>query len=283
MQDKPSISLSVAVVCYNSPVGQIQNLIHSLLDSIEKLKQQVVLEPVPVYLTDNSKKSTFSMELFRDKKARLAANDTEIILIHGHGNIGYGSGHNLILRKLESEFHLILNPDVVLDIDVFIRGINFLLGNSKVLIASPYAIDESGVKQYLCKSYPSVFTFLIRGFFPEPIKKLFRKRLARFEMHDLSEQVASTDIPIVSGCFMLSRTDKLREEGGFDERYFLYFEDFDLSLRMGRLGKLAYVPSMKIIHGGGHAAGKGLKHLRMFSRSGQRFFNAHGWRLFHQA
>jgi len=101
-------------------------------------------------------------------------------------------------------------------------------------------------------------------------------------MHDLPEDEASTDIPIVSGCFMLSRTDTLKEINGFDERYFLYFEDFDLSLRMGKLGKLAYLPTMKIIHAGGHAARKGFAHLGMFARSGIRFFNSHGWRFIRQ-
>ena len=99
-------------------------------------------------------------------------------------------------------------------------------------------------------------------------------------MHDLSEREPSVDIPITSGCFMLSRTKSLTEIGGFDERYFLYFEDFDLSLRLGKKGKLAYLPAMRIQHSGGGAGGKGLNHFKMFVRSGVRFFNTYGWRFY---
>jgi len=98
-------------------------------------------------------------------------------------------------------------------------------------------------------------------------------------MHDLSEKEPSADIPITSGCFMLLRSESLAEIGGFDERYFLYFEDFDLSLRLGKKGKLAYLPAMRIQHGGGSAGSKGFKHFKMFTRSGVRFFNTYGWRF----
>ena len=67
-------------------------------------------------------------------------------------------------------------------------------------------------------------------------------------MHDLSEKEPSVDIPITSGCFMLLRSESLIEIGGFDERYFLYFEDFDLSLRLGKKGKLAYLPSQCVFN-----------------------------------
>ena len=280
MHDKKPISISVAVVCYNSPLDQIQKLVSSLVNAIEMLKQQVVLAPVSVFFIDNSENDTFLLELFKGERKQLTANEMEIRLIQGHGNIGYGAGHNLALSMLEGEFHLILNPDVVIGVDALLAGISFLQENPDVAVASPYATDADGVKQYLCKRYPSVFTFIIRGFLPELISKMFRKRLARFEMHDLPENEVSTDIPMVSGCFMLSRTDALRKVNGFDEQYFLYFEDFDLSLR---IGKLAYVPSMKIIHSGGHAAAKGFRHLRMFALSAKRFFNTYGWRYFHQA
>ena len=70
----------------------------------------------------------------------------------------------------------------------------------------------------------------------------------------------------------------MEEVGGFDEQYFLYFEDFDLSMRLRKFGRLMYVPSVRIVHHGGYAASKGWKHLRMFASSGFRFFRQHGWR-----
>jgi len=276
---KPLISFSASVVCYNSPSHDLTKLFTSLFNSIEKLRHSFELSTIPIYLIDNSDENSLETASLNLDEERIRFLDVELELLQGHGNIGYGSAHNLAISKLNSRFHLLLNPDVVLEKEALIIGISFLLENSKIALASPYAEDGNGDKQYLCKRYPSVFTFIVRGFFPKFLKRIFTVRLANYEMHDLSEKEPSVDIPITSGCFMLLRSKSLIEIGGFDERYFLYFEDFDLSLRLGKRGKLAYLPAMRIQHAGGSAGGKGFNHFRMFARSGVRFFNTYGWRF----
>ena len=282
MEIKPLISFSAAVVCYNSPSHDLIKLFTSLFDSIEKLRHSFELSTIPIYLIDNSDENSIEIDSLNIDDERIKFLNIELRLLQGQGNVGYGSAHNLVISKLTSQFHLLLNPDVVLEKEALITGISFLRKNQKVALASPYAEDGKGDKQYLCKRYPTVFTFLIRGVFPKFLKKIFTKRLANYEMHDLSEKEPSVDIPITSGCFMLLRSESLAEIGGFDERYFLYFEDFDLSLRLGKKGKLAYLPSMRIQHGGGNAGSKGLNHFKMFARSGIRFFNTYGWRFIHR-
>jgi GT2 family glycosyltransferase len=59
----------------------------------------------------------------------------------------------------------------------------------------------------------------------------------------------------------------------------MYFEDFDLSLRLGRIADIAYVPQVHITHSGGGAAKKGWTHRRLFMRSALTFFRDHGWKL----
>ena len=113
---------------------------------------------------------------------------------------------------------------------------------------------------------------------PAPVRRLFDERLARFEMRELSDSEPSKGIPIISGCFMLCRSSSIEKVAGFDPGYFLYFEDFDLSLRARALGSLSYLPQMRITHLGGNSARKGLRHIVMFGRSGFRFFSSHGWR-----
>ena len=97
---------------------------------------------------------------------------------------------------------------------------------------------------------------------------------------NLSENKTSSDIPLVSGCCMFTDTKSLKQVGGFDEGYFLYFEDFDLSIRVSKFGKLMYAPEVRITHSGGYASSKGLWHIWKFCISGARFFNTHGWRYF---
>ena len=77
-----------------------------------------------------------------------------------------------------------------------------------------------------------------------------------------------------SGRIRVSGTAKQR----FDRRFFLYFEDYDLSLRSAEITRIAYVPAVKVVHHGGHAARKGLRHIGMFVRGAALFFRLHGWK-----
>jgi GT2 family glycosyltransferase len=283
MRENPATSLTISIVCFNSPKEELLALIESTLAAIQQLKPSVNLAPISIFIVDNSVESTLSLQLFSKLQSQLDQLNVQLKLIHGQGNIGYGTAHNMVISKVESDYHLLLNPDLFIDSNCLLAGLSYLSENETVVVASPHAEYENGEKQYLCKRYPSVLTFIVRGFLPGFLRTLFSRRLQKFEMHDLAEDSPTTDIPIVSGCFMLCRTKALQDLKGFDEGYFLYFEDFDLSLRLSALGKLAYVPAMRITHGGGHAAKKGWAHIRMFASSGIRFFNTHGWRFFRQA
>ena len=99
-------------------------------------------------------------------------------------------------------------------------------------------------------------------------------------MRDVIGDQVVWDPPLVSGACMLFRTAVLREAGGFDPRFFLYFEDYDLSLRVARKTRIAYVPAVKVVHHGGHAARKGLRHIGLFVRGAATFFRLHGWKWF---
>ena len=68
--------------------------------------------------------------------------------------------------------------------------------------------------------------------------------------------------------------------GGFDPKYFLYFEDYDWSVRLNKVTQTVYLPSFRAVHHGGHAARKGIEHVGWFVKSGMRFYNKHGWRWF---
>jgi GT2 family glycosyltransferase len=107
---------------------------------------------------------------------------------------------------------------------------------------------------------------------------MFQRRLEHFEMRDCCAGTEEVDVLLASGCCMLVRAETIKAIEGFDERYFLYFEDFDLSLRIAGLGRVVYFPPMKIVHHGGYAASKGFMHVKLFMQSGIRFFNNHGWR-----
>lgn len=283
---KPNVSdlaerpkLSVSIVLYRPDMAKLRDTLNSLVQAIEHSRSKVLLGQIRLDIIHNDDSSAASIEheFFSDLFG--SQNSAVLHNLVGHGNIGYGRAHNLAIAQADTDYHLILNPDVILGKDSLSEGLAFLAQHNEVALVAPQVKGEDGAKQFGCKRFPSVFDFLLRGFAPKGIKQYFQKRLAYYEMHDLSEDAVTTDVPIVSGCFMLFRTEALRQIDGFDERYFLYFEDFDISIRVRPYGQIAYLPQMHIVHLGGNSAKKGLRHILMFARSGLRFFHSHGWRL----
>ena len=274
------MKLSISVVCYNSPLVQLKALMDSIVKSIEHLRRHYELTAITVFMIDNSDKTAVWSEFCLLEKIRLKELGVGLQEISGHGNIGYGRAHNLALHLIDSDYHLILNPDVTFEEDVLFRGLTRMNDDKEIKALSPNSTDPSGNKQHLCKNFPSVLTLLVRGFGVIALEKIFSDRLSFYEMRDLPEDKPAVREMLFSGCFMLVDTPIFKKVCGFDERYFLYFEDFDLSIRVSKFGKLMYDPEVRITHSGGNTSSKGVWHVWKFCVSGARFFNTHGWRFF---
>ncbi|WP_371824033.1 glycosyltransferase family 2 protein [Hahella sp. HN01] len=224
---------------------------------------------------NNSESDALELESFLQSLGSKCSFPLE--LVSGHGNVGYAQGNNIVLDKIKSEYHLILNPDVVLASGALSRGLKQLTGDSSLSLVAPASYDFfGGPIQYLCKRYPSFLVLFLRFIKSPWLNARFSRALSEYEYRHETDSGVSFSPEIVSGCFMLCQTSALKKIGGFDERFFLYFEDFDLSLRMGKVGKVVYLPEMKIQHYGGGAGRKGWKHVRMFIVSAAKFFHKHG-------
>lgn len=266
--------LSVSVVVYRPDPAQLAQTLASLGAACVALRSMRPGLPVELILVDNGGLPDVSVVL-----KELGAHDIACKIITGHGNVGYGRGHNLAIDRAASRYHLVLNPDIDLDRDALIEALDFFDAHPDVGLLTPWIGDDERHQQYLCRRYPTLLDLFVRGFLPGGLSKLFVTRLARYEMRDLiNERDIVWSPPIVSGCFMLFRTDVLKRLGGFDDRYFLYFEDYDLALRANELSRVVYLPTVRIVHHGGGAARKGWLHVRLFVASMVKFFNRFGWK-----
>jgi GT2 family glycosyltransferase len=266
--------LSVSVVVYRPDLAELESTLATLRAACQSLRAARPGWPVTLYVVDNG-----GLPDIRAALDALRADDVRAIILTGHGNVGYGQGHNLAIKSASSRYHLVLNPDIDLDRHALVRAVDFFEGHPDTGLLTPWIGDEQGRQQFLCRRYPTLLDLFVRGFLPGSVQRLFARRLARYEMRDL---INDRDIvwspPIVSGCFMLFRTAVLQKLAGFDARYFLYFEDYDLSLRAHDVARVVYLPAVRVLHHGGGAARKGSAHIRMFAASAYKFFSRFGWK-----
>jgi len=201
-----------------------------------------------------------------------------LVIIHAAKNGGYGAGNNLALKNYDADVVLILNPDVDIAVNSISAALQYLLEHPACGMISPVATFPDGSPQFLVKNYPNVSTLLVRGLGIKWLKTPANSRLSKYDRMDTAYDAALTDGKIISGCCMLIRGNVWQQVGGFDEKFFLYFEDFDLSLRISAITRIDRLPTFQIIHAGGNAARKGARHIWLFIMSALRFFSKHGWR-----
>lgn len=282
MQPPPESAarLSVAIVLFDSPLPLLLQVLDDLERAVQWARRDGLLDAAAVTVVDNGAGAGAGPDSETAQALAVWAGSHTLALTYRPqpSNEGFGAGHNVAFRDAASDYHLVLNPDVELAPEALARGLDLLAREPDIALLSPYVAGPDGRQQFLCKRYPSVLVLLVRGLLPV-LRPLFAARLDHYEMRGACSTGEPVDVEIASGCFMLVRTAALRAAGGFDEGFFLYFEDFDLSLRLREQGRLVFCPQMRIVHHGGFAARKGWRHIRYFLSSGVRFFNRYGWRL----
>ena len=272
--------LAVSVVLHFSPLDQLR----ALLDSLSNAAVEAELNRVEVVCVDHSCDSEYAakcqalIEAYSPTNG--GASSLRISLLKPSRNRGYGAGHNLAMAEVESQFHLILNPDVELASNALKLALFALKNQPDTALLAPQGFSPSGESECLAKAYPSVWVLGLRSLAPKWLKARSGGALARYELRDASSDMTLRPIILASGCCMWVRRAAFDEVGGFDESYFLYFEDYDLSLKLSGQGGVIEHRDIRIVHHGGDASRKGFQHIRWFVSGATRFFNRWGWRWF---
>ena len=234
--------ITASIVTYNNNLLDLEGILRSLLISpVQKL-----------WIIDHSDTFTRLEGELQEYKRR----DDEYIKHEGRGfqleyikesNKGYGCGHNIALHKAMEEgshYHLVVNPDVWFGAEVIPALWRLMEEDESIALVMPKVLFLNGSVQHLAKLLPTPLDLFSRFFMPA---KLISKRNDRFELRH-SGYDKEMNVPFLSGCFMFLRISALRSEGVFDERFFMYMEDVDMTRRLHAKYKTLFFPSVSIYH-----------------------------------
>lgn len=258
MAQKNKYNITASLVLYKNDIEEVKKAISSLLNTELNIK---------LFLVDNSPEDSLRV---------LSNIDSRIEYIFNGKNLGYGKANNLIISRVlsETEYHLVMNPDVYFEKGTLEALYAFMQANEDIGLCMPRVYHYDGTEQKLCKLLPTPKDLIIRRFIPDGDYKDKISRIYNMWDADYDKQM---DVPFLSGSFMFMRASVLAEVKGFDERFFLYCEDLDLCRRIGEISRTVYFPGAKIYHGYQKASYLNTKLMLTHSRSAIKYFNKWGW------
>lgn len=235
-------SLSIVIVNWNT-----KELIRDCLKSIKKnLTEQLY----KVYMVDNAS-SDKSVQMIK-KYFRW------VNLIENKENLGFARANNQVLKKIKSEFVLILNPDTIIRPKSIEKMVEYLIKDKKTAAVGPGLLNKDGTVQHL-GLYRKPPTLMQAIFFYTDLYRISIKvplLVHKFWEEDVESNEA-IEVDQIPGACILGRIVYLRRTGFFDESYPFWFEDVDLCFKLRKLGfKLMYIPTAKIVHIVGGATDK---------------------------
>ena len=240
----PLLRLSISVVIYHPKLDDLTKLFQSYQVALRFLAKEYRLESQLIIVDNNPAGGDI------DKVKPLLENCAlNYQYKKSVKNGGYGYGHNQAITSIDSDYHIICNPDIEFFEATLAKAVAYIKNHPKVVLLTPAVFGQEGKRQYLCKRNPKLFHLFLRRFCSNIIKKvLFKNYLDRYEFRDKSYQEVIENVPFCTGCFMFFKTSALKALGGFDKRFFMYLEDADLSRRALNIGKTVYLPECKVIH-----------------------------------
>ncbi len=251
---------SISIVTYNNS-KIIGKTLKDLVSNIDKRLNYIV------YVLDNNSEDS-TLEIARSISGNIK-------IIDNKKNIGFGAGHNRILGELDSKYHIVMNPDITITNNIIFEMYEFLEKRPDIGLLSPLVKHEDGRIQFLCKQNPTFLDLFIRLVTPN----LFKNRQNRYTMMETNYNKEFT-FDYATGCFMVFRTDIFRKINGFDENFFMYLEDADISRRVNQISRTVFYPYNHVVHGWERGAYKSFKLMWINVQSAFYYFKKWGFRLY---
>ena len=248
----------LSVVVYNSDKTKLLDLLNSFL---------LVESKFTLIIIDNSPTDVLQ-SLF---------NAYEVEYFHNPTNPGFGAAHNIAITKsinIGADYHFIINPDVYFESNVIDSMVHVMKSDSSIGMMMPQILNLNGTIQTLPKLLPTPIDLLLRKVKIPFIN--YSKFINKYELRNVPNDIVY-NTPILSGCFTLLNLHAIKKIGLYDDNYFMYFEDWDLSRRMHKKYKTLYNPNFSVVHGYESGANKNFKLFKIYIKSAIHYFNKWGW------
>lgn len=221
--------ITVSIVTYNS-----KDEIDILMKSLERCSY---FKKLTVYVVDNASDDG-TAQYIKEKYHWVRVIENTV-------NLGFGKGHNKVIKHVSSKYHIIVNPDIFISEDSIERSVEYLDFQPDIVVMTPCFYNVDGSLQYLPKKNPSM-RYMVGGMFENKLEfcKKWREEYTLKDI-DVTEPI---DVEFCSGAFMFTRVEALQSVGGFDEQYFLHFEDADLTRKLRKIGRAVYNPNIGVTH-----------------------------------
>lgn len=250
--------ITACIVLYNNNIDILKEAINSFLN--------INLE-VKLFLVDNSPTDDL----------KLLVTDSRIEYIHNPANPGFGASHNVAIQlaiALCSKYHFIVNPDIFFEGDVITPMVNYMANDARIGMMMPQILNKDGSIQNLPKLLPSPFSIIKRKI--RKPRRAYEKFIREYELRDVPNEIIY-NAPVLSGCFTLLNIEAIKHVGMYDDKFFMYFEDWDLSRRIHQFYKTLYFPKVSVVHEYESGANKSKKLFKIFVNSAITYFNKWGW------
>lgn len=248
--------ITVSIVTYKTNLEELSKCLNSLISPLIET----------IYIVDNSNQKNI---------ADFCTQYSNIVYI-GSDNVGYGAGHNKALKLSlgkKNKYHLILNSDVYFKPNILEKLVDYMDVNVDVAQVQPNIIYPDGTQQYTCRLLPAPANLIFRRFLPKwMVKEMNYKYTLEFWNHK-----KEANIPYHQGSFMFFRLECFNKVGLFDERFFMYPEDIDITRRMHKYYRTMFWPEVTVVHAHRAASYKSKKMLKIHMWNMIKYFNKWGW------
>ncbi len=244
--------LSIIILNYNN-VGLIKKCIKSILDAQIKIDYELIV-------VDNN-----SHDKSREFLSQIDLGPVKTQIIFNNHNSGYAAGNNQAIKLAKGEYIFICNPDIIILPGAIETLYSYLKSHSEVGMVGPKLLNLDRTVQFSCCRFPHWYTpFLRRTFFGG--LPLLKEKLKKYLMISY-DHIEKREVDWMIGAALMLEKDFFEKIGGFDERYFLYFEDIDLARRVWQKGKkVIYLPKAQLIHAHQRASSMRLALPSLFSK-----------------